>query len=139
MGESYGLERGSDRTLLSKVYGHQGDITFTTNDNGKHTVCFKAESEKAQMFDMYRLTIFKRQGQDYSSMKTTKQDLTELELRITKALEQTKQIASEQQFAKYREATFRMTSNNVSSLVFRWGVLHLFALLGRSLFSIASL
>ena len=75
------------------MYGHQGDITFTTNENGKHIVCFKAESEKAQMFDMYRLTVFKRQGQDYSSMKTTKQDLTELGLRLTKALEQTKQIA----------------------------------------------
>ena len=32
-------------------------------------------------------------------------------------------IQSEQQFAKYREAQFRLTSNHVNSAVFWWGLL----------------
>ena len=56
--EAYGLEAGGDTTLLSKVYGNEGQFTYTSAENGKHKICFKAEASNAQMFDKYRWLKF---------------------------------------------------------------------------------
>jgi len=121
--EAYGIEATKDTTLLSKVYGDEGTFTFTSAENGVHKICFKAESEKAQLFDMYRLHIHKKRGLNFSDMKTTEEDITEMGLRLMKLQEQTRQISSEQQFSRVRERTFRKTSTNVNDIVFWWGLI----------------
>ena len=108
--EAYGLEAGGDTTLLSKVYGNEGQFTYTAAENGKHKICFKAEASNAQMFDKYRyftllvniywyskirLVVHKRRGHDqtYFQAAAKEEDLTEVGVRVTKILDQLQQIS----------------------------------------------
>lgn len=94
---AYGLEQGADTTVLSKVYGNEGRMTFTAAENGKHLICFKAEGKNAAMFDMFRLTLHKRRGRDFTYYKTARssdeEELTQLGLRMQKTMDQWQQIS----------------------------------------------
>ena len=93
---AYGVEQGGDTTVLNKVYGNEERMTFTAAENGKHLICFKAEGKGAAMFDMFRLTLNKRRGRDFTYYKTDRNDeeeLTQLGLRVQKTLDQWQQIS----------------------------------------------
>jgi len=134
------------KEVLSRNYGSSGKFSFTTDTPGEYTICMgsNATSSYNILFtNNQKLKVnFKikvgEHTQNYREI-AQKDELTEMELHLRRMIEQSTQIAREQNFQRYRETKFRSTSEDVSSRVLKWAVLQLIVLIAVGLYQMRHL
>ncbi|KAI4824456.1 hypothetical protein KUCAC02_012967, partial [Chaenocephalus aceratus] len=125
--------------ILSRQYGSDGRFTFTSHTPGEHQICLHSNSTKMALFAGGKLEIAKSLGPDVIALVkpsrltrgciwifrvgehtnnypeiAAKDKLTELQLRARQLLDQVEQIQKEQNYQRYREERFRMTSESTN-------------------------
>ncbi|XP_009701488.1 PREDICTED: transmembrane emp24 domain-containing protein 4-like, partial [Cariama cristata] len=79
--------------VLSRQYGSEGRFTFTSHTPGEHQICLHSNSTRMALFAGGKL-------------------LAGLRLRARQLRDQVEQIQKEQNYQRYREERFRMTSES---------------------------
>lgn len=112
--------------VLSKAYGSTGKFTFKSHAPGEHSICIHSNSTKWSLFAGGKLRIHLdiqvgEHANNYADI-AQKEKLTELQLRVRQLLDQVQQIQKEQNYQRYREEKFRMTSETTNQRVLRWSI-----------------
>lgn len=109
----------NDKIMLSKVYSSEGKFTFTSHTPGEHVICLYSNSSKWFRGSQLRVHLDIQIGEhavDYVQV-AHKEKLSELQLRVRQLLDQVQQITKEQNYQRYREERFRLTSESTNSRV----------------------
>ncbi|XP_017600215.1 PREDICTED: transmembrane emp24 domain-containing protein 4-like, partial [Corvus brachyrhynchos] len=123
---------GSDRVptvpqvVLSRQYGSEGRFTFTSHTPGEHQICLHSNSTRMALFAGGKLRVHLdiqvgEHTNNYPEI-AAKDKLTELQLRARQLLDQVEQIQKEQNYQRYREERFRMTSESTNQRVLWWSI-----------------
>ncbi|KAG8141158.1 putative Transmembrane emp24 domain-containing protein [Naja naja] len=97
------------KVILSRQYGSEGRFTFTSHTPGEHQICLHSNSTRLALFAGGKLIA-------------AKDKLTELQLRARQLLDQVEQIQKEQNYQRFREERFRMTSESTNQRVLWWSI-----------------
>ncbi|KAI6185764.1 Transmembrane emp24 domain-containing protein eca [Aphelenchoides besseyi] len=114
----------SFQVILSKLYTSEGRFTFTSHTPGEHLICLYSNSSAWFSGAQLRVHLDLQVGehaQDYAQV-AAKDKLNELQLRIRQLLDQVEQITKEQNYQRYREERFRLTSESTNSRVLWWSI-----------------
>nr|QBH73347.1 glycoprotein 25l [Franklinothrips vespiformis] len=114
-----------DKIILSRVYSSEGRLSFTSNTPGEHVICLYSNSTKWFSGTQLRVHLDIQVGEhavDYANV-AQKEKLTELQLRVRQLLDQVEQISKEQNYQRYREERFRMTSESTNQRVLWWSII----------------
>jgi len=122
------------KVVLSRGYGSQGTFTFTSHIPGEHQICIHSNSTKWSLFAGGKLRIHLdlqvgEHANNYPEI-ARKDKLTELQLRVRQLLDQVQQVQKEQNYQRYREERFRMTSEATNQRVLWWSVAQTVVLVG---------
>ncbi|KAB1276222.1 Transmembrane emp24 domain-containing protein 4 [Camelus dromedarius] len=112
--------------VLSRQYGSEGRFTFTSHTPGDHQICLHSNSTKMALFAGGRLRVHLNiqvggHANNYPEI-AAKDKLTELQLRARQLLDQVEQIQKEQDYQRYREERFRLTSESTNQRVLWWSI-----------------
>jgi len=113
-----------DKIVLSRTYAAEGRFTFTSHSAGEHLVCLHSNSSAWFSSGQLRVHLDIQVGEhavDYGQVQA-KDKLSELQLRIRQLLDQVEQITKEQNYQRYREERFRLTSESTNQRVLWWSV-----------------
>ncbi|CAI9739069.1 emp24 domain-containing eca-like isoform X1 [Octopus vulgaris] len=113
-----------DKVVLSRTYAAEGRFTFTSHLAGEHLVCLHSNSSAWFSSGQLRVHLDIQVGEhaiDYTQIQT-KDKLSELELRIRQLLDQVEQVTKEQNYQRFREERFRMTSESTNQRVLWWSI-----------------
>uniref|UniRef100_A0A673SVE8 Transmembrane p24 trafficking protein 4 n=1 Tax=Suricata suricatta TaxID=37032 RepID=A0A673SVE8_SURSU len=114
------------KVVLSRQYGSEGRFTFTSHTPGDHQICLHSNSTKMSLFAGGRLRVhLDIQGGEHANNYpeiAAKDKLTELQLRARQLLDQVEQIQKEQDYQRYREERFRLTSESTNQRVLWWSL-----------------
>ncbi|KAA0204058.1 hypothetical protein HAZT_HAZT006470 [Hyalella azteca] len=113
-----------DKMVLSRMYSSEGRFTFTSHSPGEHVICLYSNSTKWFSRSQLRVHFDIQVGEhaiDYANV-AQKEKLTELQLRVRQLLDQVEQITKEQNYQRYREERFRMTSESTNQRVLWWSI-----------------
>lgn len=116
-----------DKVILSKLYSAEGRFSFTTHMPGEHVICLYSNSSAWFGGGNLRVHLDIEVGEhavDYNEL-AGKEKLTELQLRVRQLLDQVEQISKEQNYQRYREERFRVTSESTNQRVFWWSIAQL--------------
>uniref|UniRef100_A0AAQ4PPQ0 GOLD domain-containing protein n=1 Tax=Gasterosteus aculeatus aculeatus TaxID=481459 RepID=A0AAQ4PPQ0_GASAC len=107
-----------DKVILSRQYGSEGRFTFTSHTPGEHQICLHSNSSKFALFagGMLRVHLDIQVGEhanNYAEI-AAKDKLTELQLRVRQLVEQN--------YQRYREERFRLTSESTNQRVLWWSI-----------------
>ncbi|KAL1123004.1 hypothetical protein AAG570_003328 [Ranatra chinensis] len=119
------------KTILSRVYSSEGRISFTSHVPGEHVICLYSNSTKWIGGTQLRVHLNIQVGEhaiDYATV-AQKEKLSNLQLRIRQLLDQVDAIMKEQNYQRYREERFRMTSESTNQRVFWWSLTQLVILI----------
>jgi len=119
------------KLILSKVYSQEGRISFTSHIPGEHVICLYSNSTSWIGGMQLRVHLNIQVGEhaiDYANV-AQKDKLSNLQLRMRQLLNQVEAITKEQNYQRYREERFRMTSDSTNQRVFWWSVAQLFVLI----------
>nr|BAN20495.1 glycoprotein 25l [Riptortus pedestris] len=120
------------KTILSRVYSSEGRISFTSHVPGEHVICLYSNSTKWIGGTQLRVHLNIQVGEhtiDYANV-AQKEKLSDLQLRMRQLLDQVDAITKEQNYQRYREERFRMTSESTNKRVFWWSLAQLIILVG---------
>ncbi|XP_051516592.1 transmembrane emp24 domain-containing protein 4-like [Myxocyprinus asiaticus] len=114
------------KIILSRQYGSDGRFTFTSHTPGEHQICLHSNSSKMALFAGGKLRVHLdiqvgEHTNNYPEI-AAKDKLTELQLRARQLLDQVEQIQKEQNYQRYREERFRMTSESTNQRVLWWSI-----------------
>ncbi|KAK5894071.1 hypothetical protein CesoFtcFv8_010795 [Champsocephalus esox] len=114
------------KIILSRQYGSDGRFTFTSHTPGEHQICLHSNSTKMALFAGGKLRVHLdiqvgEHTNNYPEI-AAKDKLTELQLRARQLLDQVEQIQKEQNYQRYREERFRMTSESTNQRVLWWSI-----------------
>ncbi|RXM93462.1 Transmembrane emp24 domain-containing protein 4 [Acipenser ruthenus] len=114
------------KVVLSRQYGAEGRFTFTSHTPGEHQICLHSNSSKMALFTGGKLRVHLdiqvgEHTNNYPEI-AAKDKLTELQLRVRQLLDQVEQIQKEQNYQRYREERFRMTSESTNQRVLWWSI-----------------
>lgn len=114
------------KIILSRQYGSDGRFTFTSHTPGEHQICLHSNSTKMALFAGGKLRVHLdiqvgEHTNNYPEI-AAKDKLTELQLRVRQLLDQVEQIQKEQNYQRYREERFRMTSESTNQRVLWWSI-----------------
>uniref|UniRef100_A0A069DXF1 Putative emp24/gp25l/p24 family of membrane trafficking n=1 Tax=Panstrongylus megistus TaxID=65343 RepID=A0A069DXF1_9HEMI len=118
------------KTILSRVYSAEGRISFTSHIPGEHVICLYSNSTKWIGGTQLRVHLNIQVGEhtiDYANV-AQKEKLNNLQLRMRQLLDQVDAITKEQNYQRYREERFRMTSESTNQRVFWWSTAQLIIL-----------
>ncbi|XP_068030704.1 transmembrane emp24 domain-containing protein 4 isoform X1 [Anomalospiza imberbis] len=106
------------KVVLSRQYGSEGRFTFTSHTPGEHQICLHSNSTRMALFAGGKLRVHLdiqvgEHTNNYPEI-AAKDKLTELQLRARQLLDQVEQIQKEQNYQRYREERFRMTSESTN-------------------------
>uniref|UniRef100_T1JKM1 GOLD domain-containing protein n=1 Tax=Strigamia maritima TaxID=126957 RepID=T1JKM1_STRMM len=113
-----------EKLIMSKVYSSEGKFTFTSSMPGEHIICLYSNTTKWFSGTQLRVHLDIQVGDhaiDYQNV-AQKEKFTELQLRIRQLLDQVEQITKEQNYQRYREERFRMTSESTNQRVLWWSI-----------------
>nr|XP_060488021.1 transmembrane emp24 domain-containing protein 4 [Panthera onca] len=114
------------KVVLSRQYGSEGRFTFTSHTPGDHQICLHSNSTRMSLFAGGRLRVhLDIQGGEHANNYpeiAAKDKLTELQLRARQLLDQVEQIQKEQDYQRYREERFRLTSESTNQRVLWWSI-----------------
>ncbi|XP_048369494.1 transmembrane emp24 domain-containing protein 4 isoform X1 [Sphaerodactylus townsendi] len=107
-------------------YGSEGRFTFTSHIHGEHQMCLHSNSTRMALFAGGKLRVHLdiqvgEHTNNYPEI-ASKDKLTELQLRARQLLDQVEQIQKEQNYQRYREERFRMTSESTNQRVLWWSI-----------------
>uniref|UniRef100_A0A8C0BM05 Transmembrane p24 trafficking protein 4 n=1 Tax=Buteo japonicus TaxID=224669 RepID=A0A8C0BM05_9AVES len=116
----------SPPVVLSRQYGSEGRFTFTSHTPGEHQICLHSNSTRMALFAGGKLRVHLdiqvgEHTNNYPEI-AAKDKLTELQLRARQLLDQVEQIQKEQNYQRYREERFRMTSESTNQRVLWWSI-----------------
>lgn len=114
-----------DKVVLSRVYSSEGRLSFTSHTHGEHVICLYSNSTKWFSGTQLRVHLDIQVGEhaiDYANV-AQKEKLSDLQLRVRQLLDQVDQISKEQNYQRYREERFRMTSESTNSRVLWWSII----------------
>ena len=114
-----------DKVVLSRVYSSEGRLSFTSHTHGEHVICLYSNSTKWFSGTQLRVHLDIQVGEhaiDYANV-AQKEKLTDLQLRVRQLLDQVEQISKEQNYQRYREERFRMTSESTNQRVLWWSII----------------
>uniref|UniRef100_A0A4X1UE70 Transmembrane p24 trafficking protein 4 n=2 Tax=Sus scrofa TaxID=9823 RepID=A0A4X1UE70_PIG len=114
------------QVVLSRQYGSEGRFTFTSHTPGDHQICLHSNSTRMTLFAGGRLRVHLdiqvgEHANNYPEI-AAKDKLTELQLRARQLLDQVEQIQKEQDYQRYREERFRLTSESTNQRVLWWSI-----------------
>uniref|UniRef100_A0A8P0PPG2 Transmembrane p24 trafficking protein 4 n=1 Tax=Canis lupus familiaris TaxID=9615 RepID=A0A8P0PPG2_CANLF len=114
------------KVVLSRQYGSEGRFTFTSHMPGDHQICLHSNSTRMALFAGGRLRVHLdiqvgEHANNYPEI-AAKDKLTELQLRARQLLDQVEQIQKEQDYQRYREERFRLTSESTNQRVLWWSI-----------------
>lgn len=114
------------KVVLSRQYGSEGRFTFTSHTPGDHQICLHSNSTRMTLFAGGRLRVHLdiqvgEHANNYPEI-AAKDKLTELQLRARQLLDQVEQIQKEQDYQRYREERFRLTSESTNQRVLWWSI-----------------
>ncbi|XP_051832401.1 transmembrane emp24 domain-containing protein 4 [Antechinus flavipes] len=114
------------KVVLSRQYGSEGRFTFTSHTPGDHQICLHSNSTRMTIFAGGKLRVHLdiqvgEHTNNYPEI-AAKDKLTELQLRARQLLDQVEQIQKEQNYQRYREERFRMTSESTNQRVLWWSI-----------------
>nr|XP_061802192.1 transmembrane emp24 domain-containing protein 4-like [Nerophis lumbriciformis] len=114
------------KVILSRQYGSDGRFTFTSHTPGEHQICLHSNSTKMALFSGGKLRVHLdiqvgEHTNNYPEI-AAKDKLTELQLRARQLLDQVEQVQKEQNYQRYREERFRMTSESTNQRVLWWSI-----------------
>lgn len=115
------------KVVMSKTYSSEGRFSFTTHAPGEHLICLYSNSTAWFGGGNLRVHLDIEVGEhavDYNEL-AGKEKLTELQLRVRQLLDQVEQISKEQNYQRYREERFRVTSESTNQRVFWWSIAQL--------------
>ncbi|XP_016161164.1 PREDICTED: transmembrane emp24 domain-containing protein 4-like [Ficedula albicollis] len=114
------------QVVLSRQYGSEGRFTFTSHTPGEHQICLHSNSTRMALFagGKLRVPLDIQVGEHTNNYPeiAAKDKLTELQLRARQLLDQVEQIQKEQNYQRYREERFRMTSESTNQRVLWWSI-----------------
>ncbi|XP_028309729.1 transmembrane emp24 domain-containing protein 4 [Gouania willdenowi] len=114
------------KIILSRQYGSDGRFTFTSHTPGEHQICLHSNSSKLALFagGKLRVHLDVQVGEHTNNYPeiAAKDKLSELQLRARQLLDQVEQIQKEQNYQRYREERFRMTSESTNQRVLWWSI-----------------
>ncbi|KAJ7428308.1 Transmembrane emp24 domain-containing protein 4 [Willisornis vidua] len=128
------------KVVLSRQYGSEGRFTFTSHTPGEHQICLHSNSTRMALFaggklfnstcmalfagGKLRVHLDIQVGEHTNNYPeiAAKDKLTELQLRARQLLDQVEQIQKEQNYQRYREERFRMTSESTNQRVLWWSI-----------------
>ncbi|XP_062817055.1 transmembrane emp24 domain-containing protein 4 [Anolis carolinensis] len=114
------------KVVLSRQYGSEGRFTFTSHTPGEHQLCLHSNSTRLALFagGTLRVHLDLQVGEHANNYPeiAAKDKLTELQLRARQLLDQVEQIQKEQNYQRYREERFRMTSESTNQRVLWWSI-----------------
>uniref|UniRef100_U3JSG9 GOLD domain-containing protein n=1 Tax=Ficedula albicollis TaxID=59894 RepID=U3JSG9_FICAL len=110
--------------VLSRQYGSEGRFTFTSHTPGEHQICLHSNSTRMALFAGGKVPLDIQVGEHTNNYPeiAAKDKLTELQLRARQLLDQVEQIQKEQNYQRYREERFRMTSESTNQRVLWWSI-----------------
>ena len=94
---------------------------------GEHVICLYSNTTAWFGGAQLRVHLDIEVGEhavDYAEV-ASKEKLTELQLRVRQLLDQVEQITKEQNYQRFREERFRLTSESTNQRVFWWSVAQL--------------
>ena len=114
----------NDKFVLSKFYSSEGAFFFTSNIPGNHHICLHTNSTKWKLFAGGRLRVHfelatGEHANDYKEIAASDK-LSELQLRARQIIDQVDQILKEQAYQRFREESFRGTSESTNRRVLWW-------------------
>uniref|UniRef100_A0A8C3MSP8 Uncharacterized protein n=2 Tax=Passeriformes TaxID=9126 RepID=A0A8C3MSP8_GEOPR len=114
------------QVVMSRQYGSEGRFTFTSHTPGEHQICLHSNSTRMALFAGGKLRVHLdiqvgEHTNNYPEI-AAKDKLTELQLRARQLLDQVEQIQKEQNYQRYREERFRMTSESTNQRVLWWSI-----------------
>ncbi|XP_005396718.1 PREDICTED: transmembrane emp24 domain-containing protein 4 [Chinchilla lanigera] len=114
------------KVVLSRQYGSEGRFTFTSHTPGEHQICLHSNSTRMALFAGGKLRVHLdiqvgEHANNYPEI-AAKDKLTELQLRARQLLDQVEQIQKEQDYQRYREERFRLTSESTNQRVLWWSI-----------------
>uniref|UniRef100_A0A803JEV7 Transmembrane p24-trafficking protein 4 n=1 Tax=Xenopus tropicalis TaxID=8364 RepID=A0A803JEV7_XENTR len=114
------------KVILSRQYGSEGRFTFTSHTPGEHQICLHSNSTRMSFFAGGKLRVhldiqIGEHTNNYPEI-AAKDKLTELQLRVRQLLDQVEQIQKEQNYQRYREERFRLTSESTNQRVLWWSI-----------------
>ncbi|XP_059026681.1 transmembrane emp24 domain-containing protein 4 isoform X1 [Mustela lutreola] len=114
------------KVVLSRQYGSEGRFTFTSHTPGDHQICLHSNSTRMALFAGGRLRVHLdiqvgEHANNYPEI-AARDKLTELQLRARQLLDQVEQIQKEQDYQRYREERFRLTSESTNQRVLWWSI-----------------
>ncbi|XP_010184052.1 PREDICTED: transmembrane emp24 domain-containing protein 4-like [Mesitornis unicolor] len=114
------------QVVLSRQYGSEGRFTFTSHTPGEHQICLHSNSTRMALFAGGKLRVHLdiqvgEHTNNYPEIAANDK-LTELQLRARQLLDQVEQIQKEQNYQRYREERFRMTSESTNQRVLWWSI-----------------
>jgi len=114
------------KVILSRSYGSDGQFSFTSHSPGEHQVCISSNSTKWSLFSGGKIRIHLdlqvgEHANDYKEIAANDK-LTELQLRVRQLLDQVQQIQKEQNYQRFREERFRITSEATNQRVLWWSI-----------------
>ncbi|XP_065122573.1 transmembrane emp24 domain-containing protein 9-like [Paramisgurnus dabryanus] len=115
-----------EKVILSRQYGSEGRITFTSHTPGEHQICLHSNSCKFALFAdrMLRVHLDIKVGEhtnNYAEI-AAKDKLTEMQLRVIQLMEQVDQIRKEQNYQRYCEERFRQTNESTNLRILWWSI-----------------
>ncbi|XP_017783384.1 PREDICTED: transmembrane emp24 domain-containing protein eca-like [Nicrophorus vespilloides] len=113
-----------DKLILSRVYRSEGKIFLTSHTPGEHVICMYANHTVWINGSQLRVHLDILVGEhtiNYDAV-VQKEKLSEMQLRIRQLLNQVEQITKEQNYQRYREESFRQTSESTNSRILWWSV-----------------
>ncbi|XP_034943093.1 transmembrane emp24 domain-containing protein eca [Chelonus insularis] len=113
-----------DKVILSRIYSSEGRISFTSHIPGEHIICLYSNSTAWFSGTQLRVHLDIQVGDhaiDYANL-AKREKLSKLQLRIRQLLDQVEQITKEQNYQRYREERFRLTSESTNQRVLWWSI-----------------
>uniref|UniRef100_A0A8C9QQ38 GOLD domain-containing protein n=1 Tax=Spermophilus dauricus TaxID=99837 RepID=A0A8C9QQ38_SPEDA len=112
--------------VLSRQYGSEGRFTFTSHTPGEHQICLHSNSTRMALFARGKLRVHLdiqvgEHANNYPEI-AAKDKLTELQLRARQLLDQVEHIQKEQDYQRYGEERFRLTSESTKQRVLWWSI-----------------
>ncbi|KAI0988915.1 hypothetical protein GJ496_000687 [Pomphorhynchus laevis] len=120
-----------DHDILNALYTSKGKFTFTSHTAGEHTICLKSNSTAwfgGNTLKVHLNIDVGEHAQDYQEIGTANR-LTELQIRVKQLIDQSDQIAKEQEYHKERERKYRIKAASINSEILYWGVAQLFVVI----------
>lgn len=118
----------NNKIILNRTYGSRGKFAFTTHTPGLHKMCLSSNgtqwtSTAAKQRLRVHISLHIGEDKEYYQKMVKDDNLSQLQLNVVKMSDQITQIQKEQDFHRYREASFRQVSEVLNSRVLWWATI----------------